>query len=332
MNFLIEMGHPAHVHFFAPTIKRLKTEGHGVTVVTRGKDMTNSLLERMGIPFLCLSLPARGKTSLALELIGRWYKIAKILRREKIDVAASISGISTSIPARLLGVRNIVFTDTEDAFLSNRIALPFADLIYTPQFFLNDLGAKQRRYRGLHELAYLQKSRESEPNAAPYCVLRLIGNDALHDKDLKDLTEQEILALVKRLESYGRVYISSTRPLPEALRGMELRIAPETIHPFLAAARIFVGESPTMAVESSLLGTPAYLLSARSKRLGNMIGLEKEQLLRNFSDAQEVLAALPKEEDLAAEKMAWQGRAKKFREQSQDMAALIYQALMGEKT
>jgi len=69
----------------------------------------------------------------------------------------SISGISTSLPARLTGTPNITFTDTEDAVLSNRIAFPFTDKIYTPVFFLKNLGAKHRRYAGLHELAYLQR-------------------------------------------------------------------------------------------------------------------------------------------------------------------------------
>jgi len=90
----------------------------------------------MGIPYVCLSIPGTGAPALFSELLKRWKEIHRIIRAEKIDVAVSISGISTSAPARLRGIRNVVFTDTEDAKISNLVAFPFADRIYTPRFFL----------------------------------------------------------------------------------------------------------------------------------------------------------------------------------------------------
>src|SRR5690606_1087382 len=147
MRVLIEIGHPAHVHFFVRTIRRLEDAGHETVVVTRNKEMVNELLERYGIPFRCLSSPAKGRFGLAAELLVRWAKITWLLCTEPVDLVVSISGISTSPPAWLMGKPNLTFTDTEDARLSNAIAFPFSDRVLTPDFFLEDLGDKHVRYR-----------------------------------------------------------------------------------------------------------------------------------------------------------------------------------------
>lgn len=334
MNVLIEIGHPAHVHFFRDAIRTLPSLGHTVAVVSRNKDITNRLLEREGIPFECFSAPARSLPGLMRELGGRWWKTGRLIRRRSVDLAVSISGITTSLPACVQSTRNLVFTDTEDATLSNRIAFPFADEIWTPQFFLKSLGKKHRRYPGLHELAYLQDfdfaaaadTRAEMGLPSEYFFLRIVANDALHDRSIQGLGIPDLRRLIEFLRSRGEVFLSSEAPLPADLEAYRTRFPIEKVHAVMAGACAFIGESPTMAVESSLLGTPAALISQRCPRLGNMVGLEREYgLLRCFDrwegfEVESFLALNPKSE--------WATRAKAYRRETPSMRRFILNTLL----
>lgn len=334
MNVLIEIGHPAHVHFFRDAIAKLPSLGHSVAVVSRNKDITNRLLEREGIAFECFSAPARSLPGLMRELSGRWWKTGRLIRRQSVDLAVSISGITTSLPARLQSTRNLVFTDTEDATLSNRIAFPFADTIWTPNFFLKSLGRKHRRYPGLHELAYLQdfdfaaaaRTRVEMGLPEEYFFLRIVANDALHDRSIQGLRVEDLRSLIAFLRPRGEVFLSSESPLPADLEKYRTRFPIEKVHAVMAGARAFIGESPTMAVESSLLGTPAALISQRYPRLGNMVGLEREfDLLRCFAAWEKFRV----EEFLSANtKFEWANRAAAYRRDTPPMRNFILNTLL----
>ncbi len=43
MKLLIDIVHPAHVHFYRPLINELEEQGAEVAVVSRTKDVTNDL-------------------------------------------------------------------------------------------------------------------------------------------------------------------------------------------------------------------------------------------------------------------------------------------------
>ena len=337
MNVLIEIGHPAHVHFFRQTIARLKSEGHGLVVVTRDKEITNQLLDRFDIEYLSLSLPATGKLGMASELLSRWSKIRSLIKSRSIDCVASISGISTSFPGKLTGVRNVLFTDNEDAHLSNRIAFPFADVIHTPEFYLEDLGNKHRRYFGLHELAYLQnfnfdratEVRHSLGFPERYTIVRLVGNEALHDEGLKTLTDAQLESLEAGLTPWGEIRISSPLKLPPRWEARKLSIPIESVHDVLAGAQLFLGDSPTMAVESSLLGVPAFLFSNRIDALGNMVGLsETHQLLDCQKRLEETLASMKRVVNPGEFQQRWRERAERFRNATVPMNDYIYQAIV----
>ena len=73
--------------------------------------------------------------------------------------AGSETSCTPAQAARLFGVPNIIFTDSEFQSFNHKIAHPFATRIYTPQCFDKPLGGKQRRYNGYHELAFLHPAR-----------------------------------------------------------------------------------------------------------------------------------------------------------------------------
>ena len=72
--------------------------------------------------------------------------------------------------------------------------------------------------------------------------------------------------LVNVLQDYGRVIISTERPLPQDLHCyLNPLPASEVLH-LLAHARLYVGEGSCMAAEAACLGTPAIFLSPASRR------------------------------------------------------------------
>jgi predicted glycosyltransferase len=337
MNILIEIGHPAHVHFFKGVVRRLELAGDKVVLVTRNKEITDRLLDDMGFAYTSLSTPATGKARMLGELLLRWLAIWRLLGREKIEVACSISGISTALPACLRRVPNLTVTDTEDARLSNLLAFPFSSYILTPDFFLHDLGAKQVRHDSLHELAYLRDflfegldQRLAELGLErPYSFIRLIGFDAAHDWSITAESEEEVQRAVESLEKLGTVYIHSQRPLPPSLAGRELHTPITRVHDVLAGASLFMGESPTMAVEAGLLGTPAFLVSPRAAHLGNMVHLERLGLLKNFDDWTSACEHMRSIDDPAAYRGQWRQRAQDFRAKTIDINQFMVEAIQG---
>jgi len=51
MRILIDMGHPAHVHFFRYAIAELKRRSHDVLVTAQLKNVMSQLLEAYAIPY-----------------------------------------------------------------------------------------------------------------------------------------------------------------------------------------------------------------------------------------------------------------------------------------
>jgi len=82
MKILIDIGHPAHVHFFHHPIRLLQEEGHELLVTSRDKEMALELLDRLGVPHTPLSRHSGGGVSaLVRELLQRDLALLGLVRR-----------------------------------------------------------------------------------------------------------------------------------------------------------------------------------------------------------------------------------------------------------
>ena len=52
MNILIDIGHPAHVHYFRNFIKIMENKGHKFLIISRNKEMEQYLLNIYKIPYI----------------------------------------------------------------------------------------------------------------------------------------------------------------------------------------------------------------------------------------------------------------------------------------
>ena len=273
MNILIDISHPAHVHFFRHAARIWQEHGNKVKFVARNKEITFQLLNEYGIPYQGLSTIRKGLGGLAIEMAEHQSKLAGVARKFKPDVMLNIGGTFIAHVGRLMGIKTVVFTDTESALLSNRITFPFATWICTPSAYMNDLGAKQVRYQGYHELAYLHPNRFTpDPRALqesglvknePYYLLRFVSWGAAHDVGQAGLTSEDKITLVNGLLEHGKVLITSESPLPASLEQYKVQISPTRIHDLLAFSSMYIGEGTTMASEAAMLGVPAIYINTR---------------------------------------------------------------------
>ena len=83
MKILVDIGHPAHVHFFKNFIHEMKEHGHEFVVTTRDKEITLHLLRAYDIDHIVVGRVGRGKIGLIKEWLDRDRKILSIARKHR---------------------------------------------------------------------------------------------------------------------------------------------------------------------------------------------------------------------------------------------------------
>lgn len=273
LRIAVDITHPAHFHFFKHAVAEWQGRGHDVLVLSRDKDLTLNLLDEAGYDHHCLTRVRKGMVGLGIELVQHSAGVWRALGKHRSQVVAAIGGTFIVHPARLRGIPSLVFYDTENATLSNRLTYPAATRIFTPRAYRDDLGEKHERYSGYQELAYLHPNRftpdssklaiEGLSPGEPFTVVRLVAWGSHHD--VNDFGVKNVHEVVQRLERYGRVLISSEASLPDDLKKYERKGRSGDVHHIMAYARLLFGESATMASESAQLGVPAIFLSTSSR-------------------------------------------------------------------
>jgi uncharacterized protein len=291
MKILIDMGHPGHVHLFKNFIWEMEKRGHEFLITARKKEVSHQLLTNYGIDYVPVGEASAGKFNLLKEWVARDITIYKLASEFQPDILMGMANPCIVHAAKLLGKKSIILTDTEHAKLQNSLTFPFCDVILTPSCYLNDLGKKQVRYNGYHELAYLHPHyftpdpRVLEDNGLTeddtFIVLRFVSWGASHDKGHAGIIDKA--RLVDELKQYGRVLITSEKPLGKDFEQYRIRTSPEKLHDLLYYATLCVGEGATTASECAVLGTHAVYVN--TLRLGYTNEEEtKYDLVSNFSD------------------------------------------------
>jgi predicted glycosyltransferase len=334
MKVLVDITHPAHVHFFKYAIEGWQARGHQVIITSRDKDLTLCLLDRYEFRHTTLSQARKGVMGLGLEMLERGRKLWDIVRSERPAVLTGVGGTFIAPIGKLTGTPVVIFTDTEHARVANAIAFPLADAICTPACYEDQIGRKQVTYSGYQELAYLHPSRFTPDQSQlqpfdvspeePYIVMRLVAWASGHDIGDRGLTD--LKTAVETLSCYGRVLISSEDPLPPDLSHYGVTVSPEQIHHLLAFATLYIGESATMASESAILGVPSIFVSTSTRGYTNEQG-RKYGLVYTFSDPQIAQRqALEKAVELLRRpnsRAEWQIKREKMLNEMTDVTAFI---------
>jgi len=308
VNIQVNIFHPAHFHLFKNLIRQLRFNGHQVTVCARNKEVTHRLLEEEGLEFRNLGSYRSGLINRLLYIIKVCVRLRRIIRAEKIDCVIGVSDMYGGLASMLTPAKAVSFTDTDHARLINLATRLFADTIVTPECCTSDFGARQIRYDGYHELAYLHPDYFTpDPSVRNelglkagerFTVLRFVSWQATHDRGHAGVGLDYWKELIAAISPICRVVISSERELPEELEKFRYEISPSRMHHVLAQADLFIGEGATMASECAVLGTPAIYVNSlavaycteQAKRYGLVFNFRtargvREKALKLLDDA-----------------------------------------------
>jgi predicted glycosyltransferase len=298
MRIVVDINHPAHVHFFKNFIWEMEEQGHQVVVTASQKDLAYTLLQKYGFTYIPLGCYGNSLFKKLMNLPLLDLKMYNVLKKMNPDILVGIGSIRAAHASLLLKKPCVSFEDTEHATEQIRLYLPFATSVCTPSCYRGDIGPKQIRYNGYHELAYLHPNRFT-PNPAvltelglaegdPFIIVRFVSWQASHDVGQHGIRDK--VGLVKALEQYGRVLITSEGALPPELQPYQIRVSPEKLHDLLYYATLYVGEGGTTASEAAVLGTPSIYVSSLVGTMGNFIELEETYgLLYSFTDGNAAL-------------------------------------------
>lgn len=339
MKILIYLGHPAHFHLFKNVISELENRAHTVFILTKKKDILDDLLQKAGFEYNNILKEGRkdSKLGITVGLLKREFKLLSFCLKNPPNILCGTS-VEISHIGKLLGIPSInVNEDDADVVpLYSKLSYPFATEILTPIVCNNaKWNKKSIKYQSYHELAYLHPNHFTPDKSIvskyfnseiPYFIIRFAKLNAHHDEGIKGINSDLALKIIQLLEPYGSVYITSERPLEAEFERYRMAINPLDIHHVMAFARLYIGDSQTMAAEAGVLGTPFIRFNDFVGRIGYLNDLELNYRLGfGFkSDQDEEMIEKIKELICIPDiKEIWQQKLKKMLSEKIDTAAFL---------
>jgi predicted glycosyltransferase len=291
MRILIDIGHPAHVHYFRNLAMELEASGHTLIWTVKEIDVAKKLLTYYGFPYIVLKKKTDGLLGKAFKQIYYDLKLLSICRKEKIDLAIGTS-ISIAHVSQISKVKSFFFEDDDDKVvpLSAKFGHPFATHLLSPDC----LRSKQNRkdtiyYPSYHELSYLHPKRFT-PDATvlqetgmkegeTFFIMRFNVFKAHHDVGIRGLSLEQKMELIMKLKTRGKVFITTEREIEPELIEYQLKLSPEKIHSLMAYATLFLGDSQTMTSEAAMLGIPSLRCNSFAGRISYLEEQEKKYSL-----------------------------------------------------
>ena len=269
MKVLIDIAHPAHIHYFRNFSKLFEQKGHECLFTLRDKGIIVELADHYKLNYKIRSVEQKSKVKYMLNSIRNIYRISKEF---KPDIFLDMGTVVASPVASLLRKSYIAFDDTEVAVKSRKLHMPFTDLLLTPDTFFINLGSNHIKFHSLMEMFYLhfkyfkKETKVIVPyikNISNYVLIRFVSWEAHHDKGQQGLSYKKKIDLVDFLAGKGYdVIISAEGNLPSELQKYRLAAPSNIMHQLIAHARFLLTEGATMASEAVLLGVPVVYINS----------------------------------------------------------------------
>lgn len=334
MRIFIDIGHPAHVHYFKNFIKIMESKGHTFFVSARDRSIIFYLLDQYKI---CYYNRGKGRDGLIGKLYYMILTDLKLITKAikfRPDIFISFASPYTAQASWLLRTPHIVIDDTEHARFGHMFYKPFSKVFLNPACFQKDFGLKQIRFNSFTELFYLHPKYLSNENGISgilklpenqnFALLRFVSWKANHDLGHSGLDLFTKKKLVSILLEYGyRVFISSEgENKEESFEKYLIKFSPDLIHQVMSNASLLVTEGATMASECAMLGTPAIYVN--SLDAGTLRELEdKYQLINGFRSSDGVLEKVTEIINSPEIKKGYQIRRNKMLSEKIDITAFL---------
>ncbi len=336
MNILIDIGHPAHVHYYRNLANQLQCRGHKVIWTVKDIPIAKRLLDYYDFQYIVFPKKSDGLLGKVLRQLQYDAKLLRICKLNKIDIAIGTS-VSIAHVSRISSVKSVVFDDDDDEVqpLVTKYVNPYADTLLSPA----TLRGKRKRldtiyYPGYHELAYLHPNRFTpDPTVLSktgielgekFFILRFNVFKAHHDVGANGLSLEQKLKLIEILKPHGKIFITTERDNEQEMKEFQLNVSPEIIHSLMAYSTIFIGDSQTMTSEAAVLGVPSLRCNSFAGRISYLeeqehrFGLTYAFLPSDFEKMLEKLKELLSMPNLKEE---WQKRRERMLKDKIDVTA-----------
>ena len=284
MKVSFYLGHPAHYHLFSHLIKSLLVKEIPVLVLIKDKDVLKELLEYDNIKYKTLISTKKNLlfSTFKQYILSFYYNI---LFRPSILIGTTILFGPYS---KLFGVPNIIVNEDDSIVVPQfaKLAYPLASIILSPAVCNNGKwNEKSIKIESYHELSYLHPNsfkpsksvvNKYITNNETYFIIRFANLVAHHDENISGLNIEVTNRIISLLKPYGRIYITSEKKLNNELEQYRISINPMDIHHVMAFAKIYIGDSQTMAAEAGVLGVPFIRFNDFVGRISYLDELEKK--------------------------------------------------------
>lgn len=338
MNILIDIGHPAHVHYYRNLAKELKFSGRNVIFTVKDIPVARNLLDFYRNEYYPLPQKKDSLLGKILAQLKNNFIVWKLCRRENIDIALGTS-VTIAHVSRFTSMKSIIFDDDDDEvqpFITKYVN-PFTDILLSPDVLK---GKRKRKdtlfFPGYMELAYLHPNRFTpDPSVLKdagvskgetFFIMRFNVFKAHHDVGIKGLSLDQKLQLIEILKPHGKIFITTERNIEPELKQYQMTVSPEKAHSLMAYAKMFIGDSQTMTSEAAVLGVPSLRCNSFAGRISYLEEQEKKYRLtfaflpQNFEQLIVKLAEMLAMPDLNEE---WQRRRQRMLNDKIDVTAFM---------
>ena len=287
MKILVYLGHPAHYHLYKHAISNWKSHGHKVLILIKKKDILEDLLRNANLEYFNILTEGRkdSKIGILLGMLKRAYRLFLFCKKQRPDILTGTS-VENSFIGRLLHIPviNVNEDDSEVVPLYAKLSYPGATEILNPvSCNSGKWDNKAIKYNSNQELAYLHPNHfTADKNIVlkyfgtdkPYFILRFAKLNAHHDSGIQGINTEIAQTIIDLLLPHGNIYITSERALEQQFEKYRIQINPLDMHHIMAFAKMYIGDSQTMAAEAGVLGTPFVRFNDFVGRIGYLRELE----------------------------------------------------------
>jgi predicted glycosyltransferase len=293
---LLDLNHPSDFHFFHGFMEKCRQHPSLKLLITaRNRQYLPELLEHNGFEYTLKQGRKRTLRGKAMNLFREIFWMISLARKNKCRAFVSFASPYAAATGFFLRKPVITFDDTEDNKLIQLAYSCFSSLIITPECFEKDFGGKHLRFPGIKESSYLTPSfklfpgvvgKYLDPPGQSFIIIRFVEHIATHEQNQRGISPEMKNRLVRELQPFGQVFITSDSDVPDSLRTFMPEYESQDMHQLMAHASLFIGESTTMAAEAAVLGTPSIVIEEKGRGYIRELA-KKSGHLKWFTPAQE---------------------------------------------
>ena len=246
MRLLIDLCHPADVHFFFNIAQKLKKKGNLIIYTARDKDVLLQLCNEYGLKYNLVGDYSESLVGKFFKFVIRCIKLANIVKQNKIDKLIGFGNPYVVATSMLCGKKSLFVTDTEDSKWVNLIGF-YASLTLLTNWSNLKPNKRVIQLPWLKEMSYINPS--TEDHIKKQILVRKVAWTASHDYKHKGITNINLLR--KGLKDYKFIII---REQENNYKENPLKSKKDYID-LLSISSLVITEGATTAAEAALLGT-----------------------------------------------------------------------------